>query len=192
MGTALAAEGLPLNGEIAENHAGHHANKKSLQLSVVLVFALLSVSASHSQGMPCPKDGRPDCPRAVVFFHRVRDALAKNDRNKIAVMMDYPFLTWINHRKVQISTPARFLNHFSEIFDRGVRCEILGATDKDVWGNSDGFTVGGGAIWFDDLLPPGEKLDPDSPDYWTKGSFKIITVNNESYYPCAQSAKAEK
>jgi len=107
-------------------------------------------------------------------------------------MMEYPFLTSINHRKVHISTPKKFLLHFDEIFDKGVRCEIAGASDEDVWGNWQGFTIKGGAIWFDDIIPPGEKIDIKSPDYWAKYSFKVITVNNDSYYPCHESGKAQK
>lgn len=56
--------------------------------------------------------------------------------------------------------------------------------DKSVWGNWRGFTVDGGAIWFDDISPPGTNDDPKAPDFWKKGKFLIITVNNESYYDC--------
>lgn len=107
-------------------------------------------------------------------------------------MMEYPFLTSIEHKKVHILTRSRFLRHFDEIFDPGVRCEVLKATDDDVWGNSHGFTIKEGAIWFDDLLPPGDKTDPGSSDFWEKGTFKVLTVNNDSYYPCLKPGKAEE
>jgi hypothetical protein len=155
-----------------------------------LFLVLLSALVAHPQDSSCPKDGRPDCPRAVAFFQNFRAALAKNDREGVAEMMEYPFLTSINHKKVRISTPTKLLLHFDEIFDKGVRCEIAGAADQDVWGNSNGFTVKDGAIWFDDLISPKEKIDPNSPDFWTKGSFRVITVNNDSYYPCLESGKA--
>ncbi len=106
--------------------------------------------------------------------------------------MEYPFLTVINHRKVHISSRAELLRHYDEIFDKGVRCEIAGATDEDVMGNSYGFWVMDGAIWFDDLSPPGENDDPKSPDFWTKGTFKVITVNSDSYYPCLEPEKTKK
>lgn len=106
--------------------------------------------------------------------------------------MEYPFLTSINHKNVRISTPARLMLHFDEVFDKGVRCEVVGSSDNDVWGNSHGFTIKGGAIWFDDLLPPGEKWDVDSPDFWSKGKFKVITVNNDSDYPCTELGKSGK
>jgi hypothetical protein len=105
-------------------------------------------------------------------------------------MMEYPFSTSINHKKARISTPAKLLLHFDEVFDKGLRCEITGASGQDVWGNSNGFTIKHGAIWFDDLISPKEKIDPNSSDFWSKGSFKVITVNNDSYYPCLESGKA--
>jgi hypothetical protein len=107
-------------------------------------------------------------------------------------MMRYPFLTSVNHKKVRISTPAKLLGHFDEVFDKGVRCQIANSTDGDVWGNSHGFTIKDGAIWFDDLIPPREMVDPKAPDYWTRGTFKVITVNNESDYPCLNSEKKAK
>jgi hypothetical protein len=107
-------------------------------------------------------------------------------------MMEYPFLTSINHKSVHISTRTKLLQHFDEVFDKGVRCEIARSSDEEVWGNSHGFTIRDGAIWFDDLFPPGEKIDSKSPDFWVKGTFKVITVNNDSYYPCLVPRKAGK
>jgi hypothetical protein len=166
------------------------ASTKSLRCFVLLSVVLLAAAEAHPQNAPCAKGSRSDCPRAVVFFHNLRAALIGNDRKAVAKMMEYPFLTSINHKKVHISTPTKFLQHFDEVFDKGVRCEIAGASDEDVWGNSRGFTIKLGAIWFDDLIPPGEEVDSKSPDFWVEGSFKVITVNNDTDYPCPVSGKA--
>ena len=159
-----------------------------------LLISILIIGASmlRAQEPTCPKDGRPDCPRAHAFFHTVQAALTKNDRSALATMMEYPFLTRINNRKVHIATKTQFLRHFDQIFDNGVRCEILTARDDKVWGNSHGFTVGDGAIWFDALIPRGEKVDVGAPDYWSKYPFKIVTVNSGSDYPCARTSKTQK
>lgn len=106
--------------------------------------------------------------------------------------MEYPFLTSLNHKKVRLSNPAGLLKHFDEIFDKGVRCEIAGAKDEDIWGNWRGFTIGDGATWFDGLIATTEKANSKSPDFWTKGTFKVITVNNDAYYPCLKSVKSQK
>jgi hypothetical protein len=156
---------------------------------LVLLLLLGVVLSCNAQEQPCPKDGRPDCPRALEFFHRVQTELRNNDRKAIAGMMKYPFLTQINHKKFHVRTRQQLLAQFDQIFDAGVRCELLGATDEDFWGNYRGYTVGLGAIWFDDPIPPGGQMDSNAPGFWNQGAFKIITVNNGSDLPCKKSQK---
>jgi hypothetical protein len=163
---------------------------KSFACFLLSSAALLLLPRIYAQDAPCTKDSRPDCPRAVIFFRSFQASLAKNDREGLARMVEYPLRARLNHKAVQISTPAMLLRHFDEIFDKAVRCEISEASDKDVWGNWQGFTIKDGAVWFDQRLPPGEKFDAKSPDIWTKGSFKLITVNNDSYYTCLDSGKS--
>ena len=167
-------------------------NTKLLRCTLLLSIVFIFAARASTQDTSCPKDGRPDCLRAVAFFHTLQTAIIKDDRKAVAEMMEYPFLTFINHKKVHILTPVRLLQHFDEIFNKQVRCEIKGATDENVWGNWQGFTIKGGAIWFDDLVPPGEKIDPKSPDFWVKGSFKVITVNNDSFYSCFETGMTGK
>jgi hypothetical protein len=127
-------------------------------------------------------DQRPDYPRALAFFHRIQNALQQNDRTEISRLTEYPLLTTRHGQKHWIRTRNELLGNFDQIFDSGVRCAVMRATDKDVWGNSRGFTVGSGAIWFDDVSPPGTNEDIHAPDFWTKGTFVIKTVNNGTNY----------
>ena len=80
-------------------------------------------------------------------------------------------LTTLDGKKTRIQNRTAFINHFDEIFDKGIRCAILASTDKDVWGNSHGFTLeyGGtiGTIWFD-----GFRAVNDA-DY----TYRLMTVN---------------
>jgi len=136
-----------------------------------------------------PKDNssRPDCARALSFFREFQSALQANNRHAVARMISYPLLATAHHKAVHISSERRLLEHFDEIFDEGVRCVILHAGEKDVWGNWQGFTVDGGAVWFDSIIPATEKTDPAAADFWTKYPFKIKTVNNGSEYRCISS-----
>jgi hypothetical protein len=102
-------------------------------------------------------------------------------------LVTYPVLTSINHKRLRIRNQQQLLAHFDDIFDGGVRCSILNATEKDVWGNWQGFTVGGGAVWFDGIIPRGERRDTNAPDYWTKYPFEIKTINNDAQYPCRRA-----
>jgi hypothetical protein len=59
-----------------------------------------------------------------------------------------------------------------------VRSAILKATPDDVWGNSRGFMIGDGAIWFDAVIPM--KLAGHPTAAGAKYPFKLITVNRTS------------
>ena len=154
-------------------------------LSLAIAFIAGSAMAQSGNCTQIDSSSRPDCPRALAFFHRVQSALQSNDRQTIAALVSYPALTSINHRRVHIRNQQQLLAHFEDIFDAGVRCSILNATEKDVWGNWQGFTVGDGAVWFDGIIPRGEHPDTKAPDHWTKYPFKIKTVNNDAPYRCS-------
>lgn len=159
--------------------------------TVFLALAIASVAGSAvAQSGNCTQidsSSRPDCPGALAFFRRFQSALQSNDRQTIAALVTYPVLTSINHRRVRIRNQQQLLAHFDDIFDAGVRCSILNASEKDVWGNWQGFTVGGGAVWFDGIIPRGERPDPKAANYWTKYPFKIKTINNDAEYPCTRT-----
>jgi len=155
---------------------------RGLRLAVVL-FLLLSTEGVRSQDAPAG-DVRPDYPRAIAFFRRFQNALQRDDRDEVSRLIQYPLLARLHNKNVKIRTKQEFLANFDAIFDKGVRCVAMHAKDKDVWGNSHGFTVDGGAVWFDDFSPSGTNDDVHAPDFWTKGTFLIMTVNNEASYDC--------
>jgi hypothetical protein len=101
-------------------------------------------------------------------------------------MICYPLLATANGKKTTIRTQRELLSHFDNVFDPDLHCTIFGASEKDVWGNGQGFTIGDGIIWFDGIMPRGEKPDTHAPDYWTQYRFKIITVNNGGKPHCEQ------
>jgi hypothetical protein len=156
-----------------------------------LVAASVAGSAVAQPGNCTQIDSstRPDCPGALAFFRSLQSALREDDRQKVASLVAYPVLASIRHKPIHIRNRTQLLAHFDEIFDEGVRCTILNDNEKSVWGNSRGFTVDGGAVWFDDIIPPGENPDTKAPDYWTRYPFKIIAINNDAYYPCKPSDK---
>ena len=93
-------------------------------------------------------------------------------------MVHYPLRATLKGHNAHILNRNELLSHFDELFDDSVRSAVLKATDEDVWGNWQGFMIGRGTIWFDAIVPPGEKPDPKAADYWAKYPFKIITINN--------------
>ena len=134
---------------------------------------------------------RPDCPQAIAFFKTFQAAFNNNDRAKVASLVSYPVLTSLHRKRVHIKNAAQFRTHYNEIFNRQISCAILAASTRDVWGNWRGFMVARGAIWFDAIVPAGERANTSSPDYSSRDPFKIITINNDSDYGC-RSAPASR
>jgi len=147
-------------------------------LTLVMFCAFLSAAAQDGNCTQLDNSSRPDCPAAITFFERIQTALKNDDRQTLTSMVHYPLLASLQHKETRIHNRKELLSHFDEVFDVGVRCAILNSTSKDVWGNWRGFTIDGGDVWFDGIIPPGKHPDIRAPDYWTKYPFGIITVNN--------------
>jgi hypothetical protein len=163
-----------------------------MSLRIFLLASLVACSAGSAvaQAGNCTQTDsstRPDCPGALAFFHSLQSALQRKDRQAVASLVTYPVLTSLHHKRVRITKRTQLLAHFDEIFDKSVRCAILNATEKDVWGNWQGFTVDGGAVWFDGIIPQGDHPDVNATDFWTKYPFKIKTINNDGQYSCKKS-----
>jgi hypothetical protein len=144
---------------------------RCLVLMGFVVFSRVSIG-QHTNS------DRPDTPQARMFFNRLQQMLRTDDRKGLATLVEYPMLTTLDGKKTRIQNRTAFINHFDEIFDKGIRCAILASTDKDVWGNSHGFTLeyGGtiGTIWFD-----GFRAVNDA-DY----TYRLMTVNNGPLNKC--------
>ena len=158
----------------------------SRTLRIATVFFLLVGSVGFCSQDDPGNQTRPDYPRALVFFHHFQDALRRNDRDEISKLIQYPLLANLKNKSVRIHTRKELIANFDAIFDTAVKCVVMHATDKDIWGNSNGFSVDTGAIWFDDFSPRGTNTDVKAPDFWTKGTFLIMTVNNEAFYECKE------
>ena len=165
---------------------------KNTALTTLCSFLLLSLYALAQEGNCTKIDSstRPDCPQAIAFFRHFQLAFKDNDRQSIASMVHYPLRTSKQKKTIYIHNKQQFFAEYDQIFDPGVRCEILRAQENNVWGNWQGFMIGQDAIWFDGIIPPNEKPDITAKDYWQKHPIKIITVNNDSFYDC--KAKSEQ
>jgi hypothetical protein len=152
----------------------------ALFVATVLLAVPCNVLSEEGNCTQRDNSSRPDCPGAIAFLGKLQTTFRSNDRKTVASLVRYPLLTTLPSKKVHIANQAQLLTHYDEIFDAGVRCAVLNATQKEVWGNWQGFMIGNGTIWFDGVIPRSEKADTDAPDYWTKHPFKIVTVNNGS------------
>jgi hypothetical protein len=141
-------------------------------VAVVLLAIPAKLFSAEGNCATGGKPARPDCTRAIAFLSEFQNAFRDDNRKKVAGLIEYPLLTSLRGKRVNVRSAAELLAHYDEIFDVGVRCAILGANAKSVWGNWQGFMIGNGEIWFDGIIPQGEKPDPNSPDFWKKISFQ--------------------
>jgi uncharacterized protein YecT (DUF1311 family) len=160
--------------------------RRNAELNAMYGWRIEKFQSLYPPG-PMPEDGnctkrddstRPDCASAIAFFNKLQTALKAGDKTAVASYVEYPLLAMRNKENEYIQSPTELIKNFDQIFDPGVRCAVLSASARQVWGNSHGFSIGHGEIWFDGIVPPNETPNPSAPDYWTKYPIKLITVNN--------------
>jgi hypothetical protein len=159
----------------------HHGLLLWLLLTLALgnaPLALAQQQAAHGNCTHPDPATRPDCPEAIAFLAKFQDALKSNDRKAVAPLVSYPLLVTGAPGRMQVRSRAQLLSGFDGIFTTTVRSAILKATPDDVWGNSRGFMIGDGAIWFDAVIPM--KLAGHPTAAGAKYPFKLITVNRTS------------
>jgi hypothetical protein len=152
----------------------------SLLLAFPIGFAPLARAQQHAtQGNCTHPDSatRPDCPGAIAFLAKFQDALKSNNREAVALLVNYPLLVTGAAGRTQVRSRAQLLSSFDGIFTAAVRSAILKATPEDVWGNSHGFMIGDGVIWFDGILPRSQAGSQSASGETPKYPFKLITVN---------------
>ncbi len=146
----------------------------------VTCFAATALAQDAGNCMARDASTRPDCPEAIAFLLKLQVAVNAGDKAQVASMVNYPLRAGLNGKNVQIRTRAQFLKDYPKLFTPQVICAITSARNSDVWGNYQGFMIGNGVIWWDQIvptIPPSIKSrDVDSGNY----PFKIITINNES------------
>lgn len=159
-------------------------NRRHILMLFSLLLALTIASAPPARGQEHAPQGncthpdpatRPDCPDAIAFLAKFQDALKSNNHAAVALLVNYPLLVTGAAGRTQVRSRAQLLSSFDGIFTATVCSVILKATPDDVWGNSHGFMIGDGVIWFDGILPRNQAGRSVAPD--AKYPFKLITVN---------------
>lgn len=155
----------------------HHVLLLWLFLTLALGNAPSALAQQSSPGNCTHPDPatRPECPEAIAFLAKFQDALKSNDRKAVALLVSYPLLVTGAAGRVHVRSRAQLFSGFDGIFTPAVHSAILKATPDDVWGNSHGFMIGDGVIWFDAVIPMKLAGHPTAPG--AKYPFKLITVN---------------
>jgi hypothetical protein len=166
---------------------GAQMNRRHIPLLLSLLLALVIASAPLARAQQHAPQGNcthpdpaiwPDCPDAIAFLAKFQAALQSNNREAVAMLVNYPLLVTGGTGRTHVRSRAQLLASFPRIFTPAVRSAILKATPDDVWSNDQGFMIGDGVIWFDGIVPRNQAVRPSTPD--AKYPFKIITVNRVS------------
>ena len=123
---------------------------------------------------PIPTPPPPRLPRRDRLPREISGRAQAPHHEAVASLVNYPLLVTDAGKNIRSRAHC---SPDSTLSSRQVRAAVLRATQDDVWGNSNGFMIGGGVIWFDCILPPSAHPDPSAPDELKKYPFKVITVN---------------
>lgn len=139
-------------------------------------FAALALAQDNGNCTSHDVSTRPDCPDAIAFFQRLQAAVEAGDKAQLASMVSYPLRTALHGQRVNLRNRQQFLQAYPQLFTPAVVCAIEAAKPSDVWGNYQGFMVGQGVIWWDQIIPSSVKNpEPNFGNY----PFKIIAINNQ-------------
>ena len=84
-------------------------------------------------------------------------------------MVQFPLRVRLGGNAAFITDESQLLRNYDIVFDSAVKCEIARAKKTQVHGNSQGFTVADGVVWWERSDPP-------------QSSFKAIRVDNSAFY----------
>ena len=105
-----------------------------------------------------------------VFFNSFKSAITKDDKRKVAGMVSYPIrVHLLSNRTVKISSSARFIKFYDQIFDRKFK-ELIAATEfKDLWAKFSGVATPRGEIWINGIVR--------NPKFEDEYDIKITALN---------------
>lgn len=127
---------------------------------------LLARNAKPARPTAAQADDEDDDVKAAErFLAELQRAVADNDRQRVARMVLYPLDTRVGRRRARLRGPRDFLRHYDALFNRHVRGVLAAHKPGDeLFRNWQGFMLGRGEIWFEQLADTGE--------------IKLIAINN--------------
>ena len=142
----------------------------------IVCFATVALAQDAGNCTVHDASTRPDCPSAIAFFQKLQVAVKAGNQAQLASMVNFPWRISQHGQRVNIRSRQQFLQAYPQVFTPAVVCAVEAAKASDVWGNYQGFMVGQGVIWWEQIIPASVKNpQPDSGKY----PFKIIAVNNQ-------------
>jgi hypothetical protein len=96
--------------------------------------------------------------QVAAFLQTLKDAVARNDRPKVAFLVQYPTMVSLNGRgqPFAINDPETFVKNYDAIMNKRVLAALKEAEVSNLFANSQGVSIGRGEIWFSGLCENGQ------------------------------------
>jgi len=143
-------------------------------LVAILLLALFPHVSALSQS-PAQSGGKfslagLDDREVEHFFISFKEAVAKNDKKKVASLTAFPVGVYLSSgHRMNIKSEADLLSKYDQIFDETFKQVISQTEVKDLWANWQGVAMPGGEIWINGII-----RDAKRPE---KYAIKITTIN---------------
>lgn len=83
-----------------------------------------------------------------TFFEKLKKAVAENDKEAVASMVEYPFKARINGKAVTVRDAAHFAADYDKVFTAKVKEAVANQTYPNLFANWQGVMIGDGEVWF--------------------------------------------
>lgn len=103
------------------------------------------------------------------FFTMLKKAVADNDKEAIASMVDYPFHARIKGKAVKVRDQKHFVADYDQVVTAKVKDVVAKQTYATLTANWQGVMIGDGEIWFNGIC---------SDDACEQQTVRIIAIND--------------
>ncbi|WP_163268858.1 hypothetical protein [Chelativorans alearense] len=104
-----------------------------------------------------------------AFFEKLKKAVAENDKQAVASMVEYPFKARINDKAVTIKDAAHFETDYDKVFTAKVKEAVSKQAYATLFANWQGVMIGDGEVWFNGIC---------NDDACERQTVRIIAVND--------------
>jgi hypothetical protein len=104
-----------------------------------------------------------------AFFEELKKAVAANDKEAVASMVEYPFKARIGGKAVTIRDAAHFAADYDKVFTAKVKEAVANQTYPNLFANWQGVMIGDGEVWFSGIC---------SDDACERQTVRITAVND--------------
>lgn len=119
-------------------------NKKE-NMKLYLLSIIKAEYGSRYEGMGAKNDKEIE-----LFAEKVKEAVTKDEKRKLANMIHYPINVDIDKEKVEISTKKEFVNKYNKIINKDFKDSIKKSFTRNMFTNYQGVMFGSGLknMWF--------------------------------------------